>query len=321
MRLPRRAIPRIWSALLPAAPALAQPAAQPVTLVVPFTPGGAADLAARLLAQHVPRHLGPDAPAILVENRPGASGALGTLAVARARADGTTLLLARVAAAAILPATDPRTPYGPADFTWLGLLDENPFVLAVRADAPWPDLAGLLRALRDQPGALRFSTAGPATLLDLGVRQLLSLAGLPLDAAQAVPMRGGAEAVAALLAGAADFVGANLGDAIEGLRAGTLRALVATTPLPGVPDAAESGLPALAELAGWGALAGPAGMAEELVGRWAAALAALAQDAAWTAAVRRLGHQPRVLGPVATRAHVDSQIAMYRALAQRLGLG
>ncbi|MFL1461847.1 tripartite tricarboxylate transporter substrate binding protein [Roseococcus sp. DSY-14] len=316
MRLPRRAL----AALLPA-PALAQAPLPAATLVVPFTPGGAADQVARLLARHLPRHLGPDAPAITVENRPGASGALGTLAVARARPDGGTLLLARVAASAILPATDPRTPYAAADFTWLGLLDENPFVLAVRADSPWPDLPALLRALRDQPGALRFSTAGPATLLDLGVRQMLSLAGLPLDAAQAVALRGGGEAVAAVLSGGADFVGANMGDAAEALRAGTLRALLATAALPGVPDAAQAGLPGLAELSGWGALAGPAGMPDEVAARWAAGLAALGRDDGWVAALARLGHLPRPLDPAATRAHVESQVAMYRALAQRLGLG
>ncbi len=316
MRLSRRAL----AALLPL-PAFAQERA--ITLVAPFSAGGAADLAARILAQGAPRHM-PGAPPIVVENRTGASGAVGTLHVSRARADGSVLLLARVGSSAILPATDPRTPYAPDDFTWLGLLDENPFVVCVRADAPWRDLAGLLAALRDAPGRLNFATSGPATILDLGVRQMLALAGLPLDAAQAVPFRGGGEALTALLGGSVQFVGNNLGDMMGALRDGSVRALVSSAKLadlPGVPDAAGAGLPGLSALAGWNALAGPPGLPEPVVAQWAATLAALARDDAWIAANRRLGSVPRVLGPAETRAHVVAQIALFRALAQRLGLG
>lgn len=316
MRLPRRALP----ALLPL-PALAQE--RTITLVAPFSAGGAADLAARLLATYAPRHL-PGTPTIVVENRTGASGAVGTLHVARARPDGTVLLLARVGSSAILPATDARTPFTPQDFTWLGLLDENPFVVCVRADAPWRDLAALLAALRDAPGRLNFATSGPATILDLGVRQMLALAGLPLDAAQAVPFRGGGEALTALLGGSVQFVGNNLGDMMGALRDGTVRALVASAPieaLPAVPGAGQAGLPGLAALAGWNALAAPAGLPDALVAQWAAALAALARDDAWVAANRRLGSVPRVLGLAETKAHVVAQIALFRGLAQRLGLG
>lgn len=316
MRLPRRAL----AALLPV-PALAQERA--VTLVAPFSAGGAADLAARMLAQFAPRHL-PAAPPIVVENRTGASGAVGTLHVARARPDGTVLLLARVGSSAILPATDPRTPYTPDDFTWLGLLDENPFVVCVRADAPWRDLQALLAALRDQPGRLNFATSGPATILDLGVRQMLALAGLPLDAAQAVPFRGGGETLTALLGGSVQFVGNNLGDMMGALRDGSIRALVASAPLhdlPAVPHAGQVGLPGLAALAGWNALAAPAALPEALVAQWTAALGSLSRDEGWIAANRRLGSLPRVLGPAETKAHVVSQIAMFRGLAQRLGLG
>ncbi len=316
MRLPRRAL----AALLPL-PAAAQDRA--ITLVAPFSAGGAADLAARILSQHAPRHL-PGTPPIVVENRTGASGAVGTLHVARARADGSVLLLARVGSSAILPATDPRTPFTPDDFTWLGLLDENPFVVCVRADAPWRDLAALLAALRDAPGRLNFATSGPATILDLGVRQMLALAGLPLDAAQAVPFRGGGEALTALLGGSVQFVGNNLGDMMGALRDGSIRALVASAPLaelPAVPSAGQVGLPGLAALAGWNALAGPAGLPDAVVAQWVAALAALARDDGWLAANRRLGSAPRLLPPAETKAHVVSQVAMFRGMAQRLGLG
>lgn len=306
--------------------AMAQPPDRPVTLVAPFSAGGAADIAARLLAAHAPRHLGANPQPIVVENRTGASGAIGTQHVARARPDGQVLLLARLGSSAILPATDPRTPYALDDFTWLGLLDENPYVICVRHDAPWTSLAGLLAALRERPGTLNFATSGPATILDLGVRHMLAQSGLPLDAAQAIPFRGGGEVLVALLGGQAQFVGNNLGDMMGALQQGQVRALAVSGAqrlalLPGVPTAAEAGVPALSDITGWNALAGPAGLPEPVTTFWAGVLASLARDPEWLEANRRLGSVPRVLDPVATRAFVASQLALYRGLAQRLGLG
>lgn len=311
-----------------ASPSLAQAQApdRAVTLIAPFSPGGAADLAARNFAAHAPRHMGSMPQPIIVENRTGASGAVGTHYVARARPDGQTLLLARVGSSAILPATDPRTPFTVDDFTWLGLLDENPFVVCVRADAPWGDLRALTEAIRAAPGQLNFSTSGPATILDLGIRHMLGSAGLPIDAAQALPFRGGGDALAALLGGHAQFLGNNLGDMIGAIQQRQVRALVVSTDarlpeLPGVPTAAEAGMPDLASLAGWNAIAGPAGLPEGVAAYWAGVIAATMRDADWLAATRRMGSIPRGLDGPATRAHVVQQIALFRALAQRLNLG
>ncbi|WP_135466384.1 Bug family tripartite tricarboxylate transporter substrate binding protein [Crenalkalicoccus roseus] len=322
--------------LLGALPPLALPLAaaaspgaypdRPVVLVAPFSAGGAADIAARTLAAHAPRHLPNPAATIVVENRTGASGAIGTLHVARARPDGYTLLLARIASAAILPATDPRTPYAWDGFTMLGLLDENPYVVAVRADAPWRTLQELLATLRDHPGVVNFATTGPATILDLGVRHLFATAGLPIDAGIAIPFRGGGEAVAALLGGQVDFIGNNLSDTIGAIAGGQLRALVVSTrerlpSLPGVPTAKEAGVEALTQISGWNALFGPPGLPEPVIAAWTGALAGLAGDSAWLEATRRVGSLPRLLGPAETREFVANQVALYRELARRLGLG
>ncbi len=328
-RLSRRALIAALPLLAGGAPLRANEAtaypAVPVTLVVPFSTGGAADIAARLLTRHAPRHLpNPDA-LVQVENRPGASGAVGTLSVARARPDGQTLLLARVASSAILPATDPRTPYAWDEFTILGLLEETPFILCVRADSPWETLRDLITVLRDQPGRIAFATTGPATLLDLGVRHLFATAGLPIDAGLAVPFRGGGDAVAALADGRVQFLGTNLSDALPALRAGTLRGLVIGTAerlriLPAVPTAREAEVTALAGVTGWSALFGPPGLAEEPTRAWIAALAALRDNQAWQDGVRAAGGVPRLLGPEETRAYVRGQVTLYRELGRRLGL-
>jgi tripartite-type tricarboxylate transporter receptor subunit TctC len=308
--------PQAWAAAYPESP---------VVIVAPFSAGGAADIAARTLAAHAGRHLPNRNATLVVENRTGASGAIGSAYVARAKPDGLTLLLARVASAAILPAIDPRTPYAWDGFTMLGLLDENPYLIAVRADAPWKTLEALVAALRETPGRLTFATTGPATILDLGVRTLFVAAGLPLDAGLAVPFRGGGEAVAGLLAGEAEFIGNNLADTAAALAAGRLRALVVTTPhriaaLPGVPTAAEAGMAELGRISGWSALFGPPGLPALVVAAWTDALAELSRDRGWLAATQRVGSIPRLLPPAETLAFVRGQLEFYHDLGRRLGV-
>ena len=296
---------------------------RPVTLVAPFSAGGASDIAARTFAAHAPRHLGQP---VVVENRTGASGAIGTGHVARARPDGYTMLMARIASSAVLPALDPRAPYAWDEFTMLGLLDENPYVICVRADAPWRTLADLTGAIRAARGTLNFSTSGPTTILDLGVRHLLGIAGLPLDAATAIPFRGGGEALTALLGGQAQFLGNNLADMAGALESRSVRALVISTrdrfPLfPEIPTAREAGVPTLEQIVGWNALFGPPGLPAEISATWLRVLGALARDEeGWLATTRRLGSVPRVLGPEETRAYVRDQVALYTELGRRLGL-
>jgi tripartite-type tricarboxylate transporter receptor subunit TctC len=308
-------------------PLLANPVAErPVRLIAPFSEGGAADIAARRFARHAQRHMGAAHP-ILVENMPGASGAVGSAAVARAEPDGYTLLLARVASSAILPATDARTPYGVDDFTWLGLLDANPFVICVASGAPWADLPALLAALRiDARPRLRFATSGTATILDLGVRRMFILAGLPLDAADALATRGGGDALAALLAGEVEFVGNNLGDMMPAIRAGHVRALAvsgdARLPLlPGVPTTTEAGLPDMAHLSGWSAIAGPAHLPEPVSLYWQGVIARTGTDPDWLGQTQAEGSVPRITDGAGTRAHVLAQIAYYQEIARRLNLG
>src|SRR5712691_9875971 len=129
----------------------AQYPSKTVTIVVPFTAGSDADLSARNLAQHAEKYLGPQSN-INVVNQPGASGAIGTAAVRHAPADGYTLLLARIASQVILPATDAKTPYQWNDFTLLSVLEVNPYVCAVKADALYKSMKELADDIAKRPG-------------------------------------------------------------------------------------------------------------------------------------------------------------------------
>ena len=166
---------------------------------MPFTAASDADLAARNLADHAAKYLGNQP--ILVVNQPGASGAIGTLAVRNAPADGYTLLLARIASQVILPATDAKTPYQWSDFTLLSVLEVNPYVCAVKADAPWKSMKELTDEIAKRPGSLNFASVGAGTLQNFGPQYLFSLLGLPKDAAAGIAYKGSGELTTALLGG------------------------------------------------------------------------------------------------------------------------
>jgi tripartite-type tricarboxylate transporter receptor subunit TctC len=302
----------------------AQYPTRPIHLIVPFTAGSDADLAARNLAQHAPRYLGAGQP-IVVQNQPGASGAIGTQAVRNAPADGYTLLLARIASHVILPATDSKTPYKWNDFTQLALLDINPYVCAVKADAPYGSMKELVDAIRAQPGKLNFATVGAGTIQNFGPQYLFSILGLPRDAAVGIPYKGSGELTTALVAGHVQFACSNLGALLGQLRSGTLRALMTTMPeppkeLPNVPTAGGLGWREMENLAAWSALAGPRDLPREVVERWASAMGQLAKDPGWLAGNEKLGGVPAVRSPSATESFIGQQYDMYEKLATRLGL-
>lgn len=301
----------------------AQYPSRPILLVVPYTAGSDADLAARNLAQHASRYLKDES--IVVMNEPGASGSIGTLAVRNAAPDGYHLLLARIASQVILPATDRKTPYKPDDFTFLSVLEVNPYVCAVKGNAPYASMKDLIAEIRNRPGKLNFATVGEGTLQNFGPQYLFSLVGLPKDAAVGIPYKGSGELTAALIGGQVHFACSNLGALLGQFRAGTLRPLMTTTrqplkELPNVPTARSLGWPEMERLAAWSALAGPPHMPREIVMRWTDVLSKLAHDPAWLAGVEKLGGIPAVRSPAATEAFVRDQYQLYEKLAERLGL-
>ena len=293
---------------------------QPITLVIPFSAGGDADLAARALAMVAQKTMGQS---LVPMNRAGASGGIGSIAVRNAKPDGYTLLLARVGSQAVLPALQSTAGYKWNDFTFLGLLELNPYVCVTRADAPIKSLKDLVDALKARPGKLNYSTSGPATVLNFGPQLLFDVRKLGKDAAVQIAYKGGGDAALAVLSGDVDFSCGNLSSMIGNIKGGKLRALVTTTPervkdLPDVPTARESGYPQLEAIVGWSALYGPPGMSKELVDRWVATLNIAAKDPQWIAATEKAGSIPRVLGPAETEKFAAEQYTVYERLGRQL---
>ncbi len=301
----------------------AQYPTRPILLVVPYSAGSDADLAARNLAQHAARYL--DGQTIVVMNQPGASGAIGTLAVRNAQPDGYRLLLTRIASQVILPATDRKTPYGASDFTFLSVLEVNPYVCAVKSDAAYASMKDLVADIRKRPGKLNFATVGDGTLQNFGPQYLFSLVGLPKDAATGIPYKGSGDLTVSLLGGQTQFVCSNLGALLPHFRAGALKPLMTTMgeplkEIPHAPTARSLGWPEMEALAAWSALAGPPRLPREVVERWTGVFAKLAQDPAWLAGVDNIGGIPAVRSPAETDKFVRDQYRFYEKLADRLGL-
>ena len=306
-----------------AAAAQAQYPQKPITFIVPFSAGGDSDLSGRNLAQHAPKYLGN--ATIVVVNRVGASGAIGAQAVRTAAPDGYTLLVARIATHAILPAMDTKVSYKWNEFTMLSLLELNPYVCVVKGDAPVKSMQELVELMRKNPGKLNFSTSGIGTIQNLGPQYLFTLTGLTRDHAVGIHYKSGGEVTTALLGEQVHFACNNLTTILSHIKSGTLRALMVTTPerlrdLPDVPTSRELGWPDMERITGWTALMGPPGMAKEAVDRWNEALAKVAQDPDWLAGNAKLGGIPAVRSQAETEKFVREQYELYEKLAISLGI-
>lgn len=290
----------------------------PVTLVIPFAAGGDADQFGRALAHSV--QMLPDAPTLILENRPGRSGTLASMAVRQANADGYTLLMGRVGTHAIQPALDAATPYRVQQFTTLAILELDPLICGVRADAPYASARDLLGAIRQQPGTFKYSTSGPGTILNFAAQYLMAIAGLPGTAATALHFEGGLEAVAALADGRVDFSCGAASSMGAFLTSGQLRGLFTTAAgrmekFPQIPTAREAGYRGMTPMVGWTALMGPAELPSDVVHYWKAILEKVAADPVWIATTARLGGQPAIRLIAQPAQFVQEQYAFYRQLA------
>ena len=294
---------------------------KPITMVSPYGPGGAADLAARTLAGTVPAYMGN---AVLVVNRTGAAGVTGSTSVAKGRKDGYTVLLARVGSQAAVPAINRKIPYKWDEFTFLGLLELNPFVLVVNAESSVESLDDL-KATLEGGEKLSYSSAGVGTLLHVAMNMVLDQYGMGPDAMKHVPYKGGGKAAAAVVGGHVDMMFQNLSGVISHIQAGKLRAIAVSTPervasLPDVPTVAEAGYPALETVVGWSGVWGPPGMNQEAADKWVEVLGKLKEDKAWIKLTQGLGSIPYVRSPEDTRAFVEKQYNAFRTLTEKLGM-
>ena len=313
----------VLAAALAASTALAQGyPSKPITFIIPFAAGGDSDLSGRNVAAHASKYLN-NVPIVAV-NRTGASGAIGAMAVRTAAPDGYTLLVARIATHAILPALDSKLQYRWNDFTMLSLIELNPYVCFVKGDSPYRNAADLVAAIRASPGKLNFATAGIGTSQNMAAQYFMTLAGLTKDHAVGIHYKGGGEVTSAVLGGQVQFACNNAPTVIPHAKGGTLRALFVTptrlAEMPDAPSGTEAGFPDMNKIVGWTALMGPPGLPKEVIDKWGGVFAKLAADPDWQQGNARIGGVAAIRSPAETERFVREQFELYDKLVETLGI-
>jgi tripartite-type tricarboxylate transporter receptor subunit TctC len=312
MRLTRRA-----GLLLLASPAFAQSwPSRPLRLIIPFPPGSGTDVLSRVLNEPLGRALGQP---VVIENRPGGNGTVGTAAAALAPPDGDTLLLISTSGASINPHTVRNLPYNPlTDFAPIGRIGEEPYLLAVTHAGPVRDLAGFIALAREKPGGMSFGYGNAAGFV-IGT-MMAKMGGFEL---LAVPYRGGAEALADVSAGRVDANFADVGPGLA-LAAGEKVRLIAQTrgktfPLtPDLPPIATA-IPGF-DANVWFGLAAPAGTPAPIVARANAALNQVLADPAVNARLHQLGYAAFPSTPEEFGLYLREQLTVWGERIRLAGL-
>jgi len=230
---------------------------RPVTIVVPFAPGGGTDILARMLAQKLEQRLGKP---FLIENRPGAGSTTGANAAAKAVPDGYTLLMAPSPAMAVAVSIYKSLPYDPAaDFIPLALVAQTPFVLIVNPSVPIHSVADLIKLAKEKPGQLSYGSAGPGTPHHLYAELLKSMTGIEMTH---VPHRGSAPLVNDVVGGHLPLTFVDFGPAVGMIQTGKVRPIGISTKtriaaFPDIPPIAEAGVPGF-DAASWQMVVTPA---------------------------------------------------------------
>jgi tripartite-type tricarboxylate transporter receptor subunit TctC len=289
---------------------------RPVRLIVPYAPGGITDITARMLGPRLAEELGQQ---VVVDNRPGGAGMIGFGMVARAPADGYTLVVATTALAAN-PILFKDIPYDARkDFTPLGLIGLVPLVLVVPPSSPATTLTEFLALVRAKPGEVNYGSAGNGSDNHLAAELFNHLTGIR---ATHVPYRGGGQVMTDLIAGRVAYVFATLPSALPFIGEGRLRALATTgqtrsPALPQVPTVAETAMPDFV-LYAWLGLLGPAGLPAPVLRRLETAIAATLRHPETAERLRGIGHELKGGTPQEMGAHLERELDRWAELAKHV---
>ena len=310
--------------LAAALPPLAAPrpvAAYPdraIRLVVPFAPGGGTDVVARVAAQCMSAGLGQS---VVIDNRAGAGGTIGTDLVAKSPPDGYTLAALTLSSAVLNAHLYQRLPFDMRrDLAAISEIGRSPNILAVRRDLPARDLAGLIAHARANPGRITYGSGGNGTIVHLSTVLFANTAGAELTH---VPFRGGGPAMQALVAGQIDLMIDSLPVLMQQVRDGSIRGLAVTAPrrvdaFPDLPTVAESGLPGYATQ-NWFGLFAPARTPRPVIHRLAAEVARVVADPDCRRRLIDLGVEPVGSDPAAFTAFWESELAYWGPVVRASG--
>ncbi|HYF07019.1 MAG TPA: tripartite tricarboxylate transporter substrate binding protein [Acetobacteraceae bacterium] len=293
------------------------PGSRPVSLVIPYAPGGIPDVFGSAINQGFAERLGGT---FVMDHRPGASTTLGARQVARARPDGYTLLFGGIGTFTLTPLVLRNAGYDPlTDFTPIGMSGSALYLFV--ANPRWMSLEAILRAARQQPNGISYASWGVGSSAHLGTVDLAQRARVEMVH---VPYNGTAAALTDIAAGRVDFMISTLAPARPHLDGGRIRAIGVCTArrfrmLPNVPTVGEQGFTDYT-LDNWTAVVGPAGLRDDIAGALEAALAETFASEALLARLEPLGITGAPTGARALREQIPRDLAQHRELVQRAGI-
>jgi tripartite-type tricarboxylate transporter receptor subunit TctC len=291
---------------------------KPIHIIVPLTPGSGADIAGRIIGQRMSEHWKQP---VIVENRPGAGGQIGTAAVVKADPDGHTLLVQSSSHAAN-PAIYKSLPYDPLkELADVAILGKTPYVMVSAANGPYKSLKDVIAAAKAKPAEIPFASAGVGTSTHLAAEFLIALAGLKM---LHVPFKGSPDAIQDVLGGRSAFYMAPLDVGLGLVQQKKLNALGVSTKkrvelLPNVPTIAEQGLPDY-DVTLWFGMWAPAGTPIPLVQKLNAAVNAIVFEPQVKEQFAKLGIEPAPMKPDEFAKFVRSQIDFYKKIVARAGV-
>jgi tripartite-type tricarboxylate transporter receptor subunit TctC len=313
------ALVAVAAALAPSAIAQSAYPEKPITMIVPFPPGGVADTVARPVAEALSREL---KQAVVVENRAGAGGALGMGVASRAAPDGYTILLS-LSSISILPEADKILGRKPAyqlnQFRPIARFTADPTVFVVRADAPWKTFADFLADAKRNPGKFNYGSSGNYGTMHVPMEMLKAQAGFRMTH---IPYTGAGPAVVALLAGQVDALASGPSTIVQQIQAGKLRALAhwgeqPLSALPDVPSLKQLGHPV--RFAQWSALFVPAGTPDDVVMKLRVAAGKAAADPTVRQVIAKAGSPIEYLDAPAFQTYWNADAAEMTKAVQAVG--
>jgi tripartite-type tricarboxylate transporter receptor subunit TctC len=302
----KRIVPSLAASLVAAA-ALAQYPAKPIRLIVPFAAGGGNDNVARLVGKHLSDSLGQQ---LVIDNRPGAGGALGAELAAKAVPDGYTLFLGGVGSHAVNPNLNDSLPYDPIrDFAPVALLAQAPLVLVVHPSVPADSIKAFVALARSRPGQLNYASNGNGSSSHLAAVMFDSMTGVDMVH---VPYKGLSPALTDLLSGRVQLMFSSVVAILPHIKAGKLRGLAVTgsrrlASMPNLPTIAESGLPGY-EASSWYGVLAPAGTPREIVARLNAELVKALEQPEVRTSLLAEGAEPIGGSPEQFASHIRSEM-------------